>query len=275
MSPTRHEYCSPSSLERCAQRERSPPRPPIILVASASLAEQSFGATRPADLAAGAIEALRAVGDANFVASQRACDGLWARCQDELRRREDAWLPSTARYAAALTACNATLAGCVGPAAHRFHTELLPQAASDGAARYASSYREKLHRALVAASVAGVVAARFVLRSFLLELACAAAFVLLELLPAALPFGLGGSLLWGSSRVQRAVDAYEAAVYNDVWDLNEALPLTALVLLPGLLALRRCARARRRRRGERGVGSPRSRATDGGFLSDVVVVKSE
>ena len=75
-------------------------------------------------------------------------------------------------------------------------------------------------------------------------------------------------------RVQQAVDVYEAAVYNDVWDLNEALPLGALVLLPGLLALRRCARARRRRRGER-VGSPRSRATEGGFLSDVVVVKSE
>ena len=221
-----------------------------VAEAKAVLREQSFGATEPAELDKGAAEALRAVSDANFVASQRVCDSLWAVCQKALSQGEHAWLPSTARYAARVDTCNRTLADCVGPAASRFHTVLLPQAAKEGAAQYAASYRDKLHRALVVASVVGVLVSRFVIRSFVLELACAAAFLVLELLPAALPFGLGDSLLWGSARVQTAVDAYEGLVYNSLWDLNEALPLAAAAVLVLGLLLRQYMRARRRRRGE-------------------------
>ena len=117
--------------------------------------------------------------------------------------------------------------------------------ASRGAAEYAATYHEQLHRALVVASVLGVLTARFVLRSTLVELLCAAAFVLLELLPALLPFGMGSALLWSSERVQAAVNAYEAVVFNSLWDLNELLPLGGLGLLV-LLLLRRCFRSRRR-----------------------------
>jgi hypothetical protein len=239
----------------------------FLAKAEASLREASFGELDPSQLAKSAEAAARAIRDANFVASQRACDALWAACEGTLKREGGAWLPSTARYAAHVAACNATLEGCVGPAAARFHEVLLPRAASQGADEYAASYRDKLHRAAVGATVFGVLVARFVLRSSILEALCAIAFCVLELLPAALPFGFGASLLWKSSRVEQVVATYESIVYNSWWDLNSLLP--ALILaVPLLLLLRRCTRARRRRRGAKDGGG-----SDG--LSQVVIAKTE
>jgi hypothetical protein len=127
--------------------------------------EESFGELEPVQLAERATDVLRSIADANFVASQRACDKLWGQCEQNLKRGTSAWLPSTSRYHAQIEACNATLDGCVGPAAARFHDVLLPQVAREGAIAYASSYRDRLHRSLVASSVMGVLLARFVVRS--------------------------------------------------------------------------------------------------------------
>ena len=227
------------------------------------LVEESFGATDASDLEARAREALQAVADANFVASQRACDQLWTGCQARLKAGSAAWLPSTSRYAARVDACNRTLDGCVGPAAARFHAVLLPQLATEGKAEYSAAYHDRLHRALVALSVAGILAARFCVRSALLELTCALTFVLLELLPALLPFGLSTQLVWGSSRVERAVDAYESFVFNEYWDLEELLPYVALAST-ALFVLRRVVHRRRKWRSQlRGGG--------GADLAQVVV----
>ena len=66
--------------------------------------------------------ALAALNDANFVASQRACDAAWSSCESSVRSAsKGAWLPSTSRYAARIATCNATLTTCIGPASAKFH----------------------------------------------------------------------------------------------------------------------------------------------------------
>ena len=57
----------------------------------------------------------------------------------------------------------------------------------------------------------------------------------------------GTSLVWGSARVERAVDAYESVVFNAYWDLEEMLPPALLVALVFYL-LRRYSRTRSGRR---------------------------
>ena len=136
-----------------------------------------------------------------------------------------AWLPSTSRFAARVTACNSTMSACIGPAAARFHNELLPALAAEGAAEYTASYREQLHRFLVIASVGGVLISRLLLKSTVLELVCAIAFVGVELLPALLPFGYGSQWVWESAYVHTAVGVYEAVVFNPLWDLERMLPV--------------------------------------------------
>ena len=217
----------------------------LLTAAQRTLHEQSFGASEPVQLISGARDALRALNDANFVASQRVCDSAWSSCQAAVRSGGAAWLPSTSRYAARLAGCNTTLHSCIGPAARRFHEVLLPTLAADGTADYLSSYRDKLHRALVIAMVIGVLVSRFLLKSHCLELLCALGFVCLELLPA-LPFGF--AWVGASPRAQQVVEAYEALVFNSVWDLNYLLPVVA-ALVPLILLARRCVRAHQRSRG--------------------------
>ena len=149
----------------------------LLAAAEATLAAESFGASHPQELATGAQAALAALADANFVASQRACDALWSVCEQSVTASRGSWLPSTARYAARLAACNTTIEGCVGPAAAKFHEQMLPRLASEGAAEYDASYRQNLHRAMIVTTVAGIVVARFCLRSSALELLCILAFV--------------------------------------------------------------------------------------------------
>ena len=179
----------------------------MLAAAQTSLQQRSFGATDPAQLTTGARDALTALKDANFVASQTACDAAWAACELAVKRGSGAWLPSLGRFAARVASCNATLTTCLGPAAPRFHGELLPRLVAEGTVAYTASYHERLHRALVAAAVCGVLASRFCLRSTLLELLCALAFLTLEVLPALLPFGVGATWLWSAIGVQRALDA--------------------------------------------------------------------
>jgi uncharacterized membrane protein YgcG len=234
------------------------------------LRDESFGATDATDLEVRARDALRAVADSNFVASQRACDELWGRCEAMLRRGTAAWLPSTARYDAHVLACNRTLEGCVGPAAARFHESLLPQLASEGRTAYRAAYRERLHRAAVALSIVGVLGARFCVRSWLLELVCALGFVLLELLPSLDPLGLSSQLVWGSSRVEHAVDTYERLVFNEYWDLGELLPIGVIASF-ALYVLRRLVLSRVRR----GKHKPEAREQGGGADLAQVVIKGE
>jgi hypothetical protein len=140
----------------------------------------------------------------------------------------------------------------------------------------ATGYRERLHRALVLASVCGLLASRFCVKSALLELVCAIAFMILELLPAVVPFGAGYSWLASSARVQGAVDTYESIVFNKWWDLNDLLPILLLAVLTLILA-RRCARARRRRNRKGaaiGKGGRSGDASPSG-LSQIVVTKAE
>ena len=217
----------------------------LLATAKRTLRTQSFGASRPAELTSAASETRTALADANFVASQHACDEAWAKCEAAVRAGRVAWLPSTARFAARIGACNATLGACVGPAAAHFHETLLPRLAAEGAAEYTESYRERLHRALVVGSVTGVLVFRLLLRSALLEMLCAIVFVGVELLPALLPFGAGSAWLWENAYVRRAVEVYELLVYNQVWDLEYLLPLLAL----GVPALVCACRVRRRRLG--------------------------
>ena len=256
----------------------------LLVAAQRTLREQSFGASQPTELATAAAEALKALSDANFVASQRSCDDAWSSCEASIRGSKGAWLPSTSRFTARIAACNATMGACVGPAADHFHLQLLPRLAADGASEYASTYREQLHRALVVGSVAGVLVSRLLLRSTLLELLCAALFICVELLPALLPFGVGAQWLWDTSYVRRSVDVYEALVFNAVWDLEQMMPV--LLIGCALVCICRWVRSRRRRRGatavtagssivqaagrvREGLSSVASRASPG--LSEVLV----
>ena len=159
---------------------------------------------------------------------------------------------------------------CVGPAAARFHESLLPQLATEGRTAYRAAYRERLHRAAVALSIVGVLGARFCVRSWLLELACALGFVLLELLPSLDPFGLSSQLVWGSSRVEHAVDTYERLVFNQYWDLGELLPRCAIAS-SALYVLRRLVLSRLRR----GKHKPEAREQGGGADLAQVVIKGE
>ena len=84
----------------------------------------------------------------------------------------------------------------------------------------------------------------FVARSSLLELLCWALLAANELGARLDPFG-GGSLLLESSRGVQLVDAYERLVYNETWDLEQALPAAVALLIAAAL-LRRCARSGRR-----------------------------
>lgn len=215
----------------------------LLTAAERTLEEQSFGASEPAQLASGARDTLRAMSDANFVASQRVCDAAWATCQASVRGGRGAWLPSTSRFTARVAGCNSTLSTCIGPAAARFHEVLLPALTAEATADYAASYREKMHRALVLAAIFGVVGSRFFLKSTVLETLCAIAFVCLEIVPAIIPFGAAFSWLGPSPTLQRCVDIYEALVYNPIWDLNTLLPLLAVVTALALLG-KRCLRTR-------------------------------
>mgnify|MGYP006151041133 CR=1 FL=1 len=99
----------------------------LLAQAQAALREESFGATEPRELVEGSAAALKATSDANFVASQTSCDRLWVLCERQLTVGKGAWLPSTSRFSSLVQQCNTTLAGCVGPAASRFHNVLLPE----------------------------------------------------------------------------------------------------------------------------------------------------
>lgn len=110
-------------------------------------------------------------------------------------------------------------------------------------------------------------------RSSLLEFASLAAFCLLELLPAMLPFGVGDTLLWESERAQRAIRTYESIVYNSYWDLSNLLPAIAAPFAAGVLLLR-CVRARRRQRGSSKEGGNMRHSADS-LLSGIAVAKTE
>ena len=74
---------------------------------------------------------------------------------------------------------------------------------------------------------------------------CGLAFECLELLPALVPFGF--SWLGSSERVQRAVELYEAIVFNPIYDLDQLVPIL-VVGIPLLLIVRRWRRCRRENR---------------------------
>ena len=218
----------------------------LLEEAERTLNDQSFGASHPEEIREGAKAALAALNDANFVASQRACDAAWSSCESSVRSAsKGAWLPSTSRYAARIATCNATLTTCIGPASAKFHNTLLPQLATEGTAEYVAGYKDRLHRSLVVGSVVGVLLSRFCLKSALLETLCGLAFVCLELLPALVPFGF--SWLGSSERVQRAVELYEAIVFNPIYDLDQLVPIL-VVGIPLLLIVRRWRRCRRENR---------------------------
>ena len=218
----------------------------LLEEAERTLNDQSFGASHPEEIREGAKAALAALNDANFVASQRACDAAWSSCESSVRSAsKGAWLPSTSRYAARIATCNATLTTCIGPASAKFHNTLLPQLATEGTAEYVAGYKDRLHRSLVVGSVVGVLLSRFCLKSALLETLCGLAFVCLELLPALVPFGF--SWLGSSERVQRAVELYEAIVFNPIYDLDQLVPIL-VVGIPLLLIVRRWKRCRRENR---------------------------
>ena len=214
-----------------------------LAAAEAELAEQSLGASGTDDLRKAAAAVLKSAADANFVASQRVCDAVWERCDGRVRRLATSWLPSQRRFAAGLADCNASAARCVGPAAAGLARRLGDQAAH-GKEEYAAKFFSQLARAISAVAVAGALAARFVARSSLLELLCWALLAANELGARLDPFG-GGSLLLESSRGVQLVDAYERLVYNETWDLEQALPAAVALLIAAAL-LRRCALTGRR-----------------------------
>jgi len=197
----------------------------LLADAQRTLVDSSFGASNPDELTTGAKDTLTALSDANFVASQRVCDTAWAACEAAVQHSQKAWLPSTSRYSATLAACNTTLLPCVGPAAERFHTTLLSRLLTTGTQEYEASYRDRLQRACVLASVLGLLLGRFWLRSPLVELLSAAAFFATQLLPTLLPFGAYERLLGDYAHGGPLVDMYERLVYNPFLDLDEVTRL--------------------------------------------------
>uniref|UniRef100_A0A7S0JM89 Uncharacterized protein n=1 Tax=Calcidiscus leptoporus TaxID=127549 RepID=A0A7S0JM89_9EUKA len=106
-------------------------------------------------------------------------------------------------------------------------------------------FHAQLTYLLTLSALGGILFFRFVVRSGVLELLCGVLLLALYVLPRLLPFSDGADAIWRSPAGQRVVQAYEALVYNTLWDLNEGLHW-ALLAVAALLLLRCYCRSRRR-----------------------------
>ena len=195
---------------------------------------------------AGGAAALQSAQDANFKASQLACETLWESCEAALAEARGGYLPSAARFEHRIGRCNATMARCVGPTAAGFARKM-HQLAAAKRAEFDAEFDAALSRAVFVGALAGALFFRFIHRVPLLELACFALLLLVEVLPKFLPLYGGPSTVWRTERGARLLDAYEAIVFNQLWDLNEAGPLALLVGVPLLVVCKLWRWARRPR----------------------------
>jgi hypothetical protein len=105
-------------------------------------------------------------------------------------------------------------------------------------------YKHKLINGLTGLSIVGILVARFIIVSGVIELACWVSFAVLEVAPKLSLFGqedITKKEWWG-----HVVTVYEAVVYNPIFDLDGDLTVVLLVLTVFAVWLK----WRRRRRSE-------------------------